>query len=269
MASIFSLTALLLYLGASVTLVRGLLSGVRDTRARQFDLLLAYMAVIAHGLSLAPALLLEQAPNFALGNTLSLIAFLVMLLFLVARIFQPVHALGVMIFPSAFIGVAIAWLTPGPEYAVNLDGAAGLMHMTGAGLAYALLSLALAQAVLLHFYDRRLKNRQTSGIWNSLPPIQTMEQILFQLVYIGFALLSLTLISGALSSGQMFGQAFLFNHHTVLAVLAWVSLVALILGRHFLGWRGQIAILWTGAGFVLLGLGYFGTRFVLEVILKA
>jgi ABC-type uncharacterized transport system permease subunit len=59
----------------------------------------------------------------------------------------------------------------------------------------------------------------------------------------------------------------LFNHHTVLALLAWVSLIILIAGRLAFGWRGRIAILWTGTGFALLALGYFGTRFVVEVML--
>jgi len=53
-----------------------------------------------------------------------------------------------------------------------------------------------------------------------------------------------------------------------LALLAWVSLAGLIAGRRLLGWRGQTAVLWTGAGFTLMALGYFGSRFVLEVLLN-
>ena len=94
-----------------------------------------------------------------------------------------------------------------------------------------------------------------------------MENVLFQMVYLGFALLTLTLLSGALSSGKMFGQALLFNHHTILALLAWISLAVLVLGRLLLGWRGRAAVLWTGLGFFLLATGYFGTRFVLEILL--
>jgi ABC-type uncharacterized transport system permease subunit len=34
------------------------------------------------------------------------------------------------------------------------------------------------------------------------------------------------------------------------------------------GWRGQTAIRWTLIGFVLLLLAYFGSKLVLELILK-
>jgi len=42
----------------------------------------------------------------------------------------------------------------------------------------------------------------------------------------------------------------------------------LLLGRWRLGWRGRSAIHWTLGGFALLLLAYFGTKFVLEVILN-
>ena len=269
MIPIFSLTAMLLYAGAWTALLRSLTRDPAEGRTKRFDILLAYLAVIAHTLVLLPTLLLEAQPNLAIGSTLSLIALIIVVLFLVARWFQPVQGLGILVFPSAFIGVGLGWLLPGPIYASNLEGASGIFHIIGAGLAYALLSLALAQALLLHFYDRNLKQKRGGGLFRSFPPIQTMERILFQMVYLGFTLLTLTLLSGALSSGRMFGQAFLFNHHTILALLAWISLAALVLGRLVLGWRGRTAVLWTGAGFSLLAVGYFGTRFVLEVLLAS
>ena len=269
MIPIFSLTAMLLYAGAWTALLRSLTSDPAEGRTQRFDILLAYLAVIAHTLVLLPTLLLEAQPNLAIGSTLSLIALIIAVLFLVARWFQPVQGLGILIFPSAFVGAGLGWLLPGPLYASNLGGASGIFHIIGAGLAYALLSLALAQALLLHFYDRDLKQKRSGGLFRSFPPIQTMEKILFQLVYLGFTLLSLTLLSGVLSSGQMFGQAFLFNHHTILSLLAWVSLAALVSGRLALGWRGKTAVLWTGAGFFLLAVGYFGTRFVLEILLAS
>jgi ABC-type uncharacterized transport system permease subunit len=267
MTSAFSFTACLLYLMATIVMIRSLrVEPVRGKHAA-VDLLLVYLAVIAHVLSLSPSVLLNETPDLALGTTLSLISLLAMLLFLLARLFQPIHSLGVFIYPAALAGALIGWLAPGPAYASNLGGALGLLHVAGAGLAYALISLAFAQALLVHAYDRSLKHPHTAGNWHSLPPIQTMERVLFQLIYLGFGLLTITLVSGALSADKMFGEAFLFNHHTVLALLAWISLAGLLAGRIFFGWRGRTAVLWTGAGFTLMALGYFGTRFVLEVLL--
>ena len=46
-----------------------------------------------------------------------------------------------------------------------------------------------------------------------------------------------------------------------------LTLAALLVGRHFYGWRGRTALRWTLVGFVLLLLAYVGSRFVLEVVL--
>ncbi|HYN27072.1 MAG TPA: cytochrome c biogenesis protein CcsA, partial [Burkholderiales bacterium] len=60
---------------------------------------------------------------------------------------------------------------------------------------------------------------------------------------------------------------FRLTHHIVLALCAWVVYAILLIGRWRLGWRGRAAIRWTLGGFVLLVLAYFGSKFVLEVLL--
>ena len=64
----------------------------------------------------------------------------------------------------------------------------------------------------------------------SLPPVETMETLLFQLITVGFVLLSITLLSGIGFSNQLFGKAFVFNHHSVLSLLAWCSFATLLGG---------------------------------------
>ena len=59
-----------------------------------------------------------------------------------------------------------------------------------------------------------------------------------------------------------------FNHKTVFGVLSWIIFAALLGGRHVYGWRGRIAVRWTLTGFLMLVLAYFGSRFVLEVVLQ-
>jgi ABC-type uncharacterized transport system permease subunit len=53
----------------------------------------------------------------------------------------------------------------------------------------------------------------------------------------------------------------------VFAILSWLVFGGLLLGRHFRGWRGRTALVWTITGFTLLLLAYLGTQFVLEVLL--
>ncbi|MGD9407447.1 MAG: cytochrome c biogenesis protein CcsA, partial [Gammaproteobacteria bacterium] len=57
-------------------------------------------------------------------------------------------------------------------------------------------------------------------------------------------------------------------HKTVLSIIALLVFGVLLLGRWRFGWRGRKAIHWTLVGYGLLVLGYFGSRFVLEVLLQ-
>ena len=57
-------------------------------------------------------------------------------------------------------------------------------------------------------------------------------------------------------------------HHTVLSSLSWAIYGGLLAGRLWLGWRGASAVRWTIIAFTFLLLGYFGSKFVLEMLLQ-
>lgn len=87
-------------------------------------------------------------------------------------------------------------------------------HFIVANIAYGLLSLAALHAILMHWQDRHL-HRPTHDKANSffakwgqrLPPLMTMEHILFRIIKVGFALLTLTVFSGLFFSQTLFGRA--------------------------------------------------------------
>jgi ABC-type uncharacterized transport system permease subunit len=90
--------------------------------------------------------------------------------------------------------------------------------------------------------------------------------LLFQMIAIGFVLLSLALLSGLLFLEDIFTQHLV--HKTVLSSIAWAVFGILLWGRWRFGWRGRTAIRWTLSGFATLALAYFGSKLVLELLLK-
>ena len=94
-----------------------------------------------------------------------------------------------------------------------------------------------------------------------------METVLFRVIWAGFILLTLTLVSGVVYSEELFGKPAQLTHKTVFGVLSWIIFAALLAGRHVYGWRGRVAVRWTLAGFLTLVLAYLGSKFVLEVLL--
>ena len=128
------------------------------------------------------------------------------------------------------------------------------------------LTLAAVQAAVLALQDHQLKNRHTKGIIQVLPPLQLMEGMLFELLWIGVALLTIAIVSGTIFVEDIFAQSLV--HKTVLTIAAWLLFSALLWGHYRLGWRSHTAVRLTLLGFVLLMLAFFGSKLVLELILE-
>ena len=269
MTDSLNILAVIAYVAATALTIRSMgptrTQGTTELKALRLVLV---VGLFLHGSALATVLGIGDSPNLALGTTVSSVAWLIVMLFLVSSLRAPLTSLGILILPTAAIATLVGWLYPGTLHAPALGSIAAKSHLLIAALSYGLLSLAVAQSILLFFLDRLIRNKHPAGFWLSLPPMETMEQILFRLIVSGFTLLTVTLISGMVFSDRLLGQPFVLNHHVTLAVLAWLSFAVLLGGHRLFGWRGRTAVNWTLASFIILALGYFGTRFILEVLLS-
>ncbi|MDH3637219.1 MAG: cytochrome c biogenesis protein CcsA [Gammaproteobacteria bacterium] len=267
--TLLSLTAAALYISAGGLLARNLLATASSSRREHGDLILALatIGVIVHAGTLYSSTLNAGVLELGFTNAASLIAWVVAFLFLAAVFMTPIINLGTFVLPIAALAVLAAWWWPGSEDVRPQSATFGL-HIAISVLAYAFLALAMFQAILLWIQERHLHTRHPARLLAMLPPMQTMETLLLQLIVVGYTLLSITLITGLFFSKQIFGSPLMFNHHTVLSVLAWVIFGTFLIGHWRLGWRGRSAVRWTIGGFVVLGLAYFGTKFVFEFILE-
>ena len=142
------------------------------------------------------------------------------------------------------------------------------LHLVFGMLAYSLFTVAMLHALLIAKVERRLHGAPgLGGPLAQLPPLLTLERLVFMLIGAAFAVLTVTLVIGIAYSEAFFGRALRFEHKTVFVILSWLIFGLLLAGRWRYGWRGRTALRWTLAGFVLLMLGYPGSRFVLEVLL--
>lgn len=203
-------------------------------------------------------LLTEQGLNFSLSAMIILIGAIVTALFLAGCTQLPILRLGLIILPVNIIclSFALAWQSE-PLY-LTTQSKAMVAHILIAILAYSLISLATIQVMLYAYQERQLKARKEPSLLLALPPLQTMETLFFKLLTVGFIMLSLTLMTGVLFSEQF------FNHHIVLTVAAWCLFAYLLFQHYRHGLRGSQAVKLTIIGFVLIQLGYFGTKLVLE-----
>lgn len=224
-------------------------------------------ALACHGVTLVQEVFPDDGMRFGFSVALSLILWLAIALYWVESLYARMDGLQMLGLPFAALCVLLPPVFPGQHLLANAGSPVFRAHFLMAMLAYSLFTLAALHAVLMAIAERRLHRGRLTPLFAGLPPLLTMEALLFRLIHIAFLLLTLTLASGIIFSETLFGKALAFNHKTVFAIISWVIFAHLLAGRHFRGWRGRIALRWTLAGFVALLLAYVGSRFVLEVIL--
>ena len=267
---ITGVVAILLYLSAGGLLTRRLAlaaagRGGESHAARGLALLTALLAVAAHAVLLYNRMFTPEGLDMGFFNALSLAGWLVCALIVALAWRQPVENLGIAVLPLAALALLLQLLSN--EASPHLVGANSpiQVHIILSILAYGAFSIAALQAVLLAVQDRKLRAHRPGGLIRALPPLRTMEALLFQMLAVGFALLSLALLSGALFLEDLFAQH--LAHKTALSLTAWGVFAVLLWGRWRFGWRGRTAIRWTLGGFGALLLAYFGAKFVLELVL--
>jgi ABC-type uncharacterized transport system permease subunit len=205
--------------------------------------------------------------RFGFAQALSVMMFLGVALYWIESLFYSLEGMQPLLLPLAAAAVPLPALFPGlASSGAHAQAPEFRLHLALAMVAYSLFVIALLHAALMAVVERRL-HRKHAGFFANLPPLLTLEQLLFRVIAAAFVFLSLTLITGIAFSEELFGRALRFDHKTVFAVLSWLTFGLLLAGRWLYGWRGRTAVRWTLAGFLLLLFAYVGSRFVLEVLL--
>ncbi|RCX29817.1 cytochrome C assembly family protein [Thioalbus denitrificans] len=224
------------------------------------------LAAVLHGLLLYHWIHVGMDRDLSFFNVASLLAWIMTILVLLGSLRMPMENVGIAILPLAAVTIITALLFPMHHIVHDIRSPDLLSHILISILAYSLLTIAALQALLLALQHRHLRNRQPGGFVRALPPLQTMETLLFQMIWAGFILLGLSLVTGVLYIDDIFAQHLV--HKTVLSIIAWLVFAVLLWGRYRFGWRGRTAVRWTLWGFGFLALAYFGSKLVLELILQ-
>lgn len=262
-ATLAGLAAALLYTVASVLLGRQLAR--RETLRPPVIQALGGLALPLHLISVHTLIYQPSGINLGLLPVISLEGWLIAALAIGMSLYKPVISITLVAFPLAVLGLLLSLFLPSPYTPLTRLSPGAESHILLSILAYSVLTIAAAQAILVAVQNKHLR-KHTRGLLHALPPLQTMESLLFSLIGTGFVLLSLAILSGFLTLNDLFAQH--LAHKTVLTLAAWGVFAVLLAGRHWLGWRGPTAIRFTLWGFGLLLLGFYGSKLVLELILN-
>ncbi|MCQ9617420.1 cytochrome c biogenesis protein CcsA [Paenalcaligenes niemegkensis] len=273
---VFHLLAALAYIVLTIMLWRPITQGSQQPVLSGPSRIALLAAIVVHGAGLLLTIILPQGLHLGWALALSAAIWLGMVVFWFESLFLRLDSLLLILLPASTLVSLAAVLFPQGAIVHHGDSEWLRAHLLVAMAAYGLITVAALHAILMTALDRQLhhpaQQEEDPGIFyralDVMPPLLVQEELLFRLVRIGFAVLTLTVLSGIAVSLHIDGRFLPLDHKTVFTLLSWFTLGALLLGRRMRGWRGKVALRWTLVGFAFLLLSYSGTRFVLDVILQ-
>lgn len=272
---VFHLLAALAYAVLAISLWRPLSKGGSQVATGKIRRVCLAGAIVLHGIALAQAMLPQHSLHLGWALALSAAIWLGMVIFWFEHLLMRIDGLLLILLPAAALAALLGAVFPYGHIVAHANNEWLRIHLIIALTAYGLITVAALQAMLMTALDRQLhrpieqeSNRSTLGrALDTMPPLLLQETLLFRLIWIGFSILTLTIITGAVVSMRLSSELAPIDHKTVFTLLSWFTFGILLLGRYRRGWRGRTALRWTLVGFAFLLLSYSGSRFVLDVIL--
>lgn len=222
------------------------------------------VALVSHAAVLQAMILAPEGLTLSIGNTASFIGLLLALTGLFIALEPTLRGMGAgLLLLAGLASVPTGWpetVPGGPVMAWQHQA-----HVLISLFAYGLLTVGAIVAVFALVQDRRLRARKLTPANQLFAPLESTEKLLYGIAAAGFFTLLLAVFSGFLFVDNLFAQHLV--HKTSLSLLALVLFGILLGGRWFAGWRGRRAVALYLWGFAMLGLAYFGSRFILEQIL--
>lgn len=208
----------------------------------------------------------DQSLNLSMFNSASLFTGVIVISLLILGIHKPLHIILLAIYPLAIASLLGSLIANSTVYNYTPQDNGIFAHIALSVIAYCVLSIAAVQAVLIYAQNNNLKKKNQTILMRNLPPLLVMEKLLFEMLWSGTVLLGLAVIAGFIFVDNLFAQH--LAHKSFFSILSLGVFSTLLYGRYHYGWRGIQASKLTLIGAILLMLGFFGSKFVLEWILN-
>lgn len=253
------------YLSAMILLYVAVAQG--SGQKRTFAAVFTLSGVLLHASAQAQHWLIPASPQISLLNVWSLCALVTVAIPLATLpMRRNLFDASLVVLPLAVLILVAEITLAAPSLEITQGSMDITVHIITSVIAFGILSIAGVYAMFVALIDFMLRQHRYNKLVQALPALDTLEELLFHLIKIGFVILTISLITGLIFIDDLFAQH--LAHKTLLSIFAWLVFALLLWGRWKLGWRGRVAVRMTLAGVVLLLLSYFGSKLILEVFLQ-
>jgi len=226
---------------------------------------LLYVGIAIHTFGLL-AMILETGylPIKNLYETLVLLSWTIIAIYILVEYLYKIKILGAFILP--FNSLLLLYTNFLPNKVDNLPvGMRGIwlsIHTSVIFISYGVFTLAFCVSLLYLIQEHQLKEKKTSVFYYRLPPLGKLDSLSYRLVMLGFPLLTIGILTGALWSGQILGTYWEWNSKQIWITLVWLIYAVYLHNRYSDIWRGKKSAYITVLGFLTILFTYLGLNFI-------
>ena len=257
--------SLTFYFAATIVSVVELFKGSKTTS--NFILVFAVGGFALHTATIiARYAIAGHLPITSLHEASSFFAWCIVLIFFFLEYRYRVDLLGPFTMPVVFVLMLSSSILPReikPLSPVLQSYWLGI-HTFLAFLGDAAFATAFGVGIMYLIQEHHLKTKRLGGLFQRLPNLQILDEINYKLITLGFPLLTLAIITGALWAESAWGSYWSWDPKEVWSLITWFIYALVLHVRLTVGWRGKKAAILSIIGFCIVLFTFFGVNLLLE-----
>ncbi|MBI3603208.1 MAG: cytochrome c biogenesis protein CcsA [Nitrospirae bacterium] len=257
MPVVFFMATMVLYLVGTAFFLAYLLR--RSEALSKVSLIVTGIGFLAHTIALLTKMMgADHAPLTSVHEAMSFFSWALVLVFLIVEVRHRIPVLGSFILPLALISLISAAALPKEVPTLEPVLKTVWLHVTLSVLGTVGFAVAFVAGLMYLIQDGLLKSKRFNVLYAKLPPLDFLDRLNQQSIVMGFPLLTLGIIAGALSAEFARGSYLNWNPEQLWALVTWVFYFVVLLGRLTVGWRAKRAAYLTIIGFAGVILTFIG-----------
>ena len=207
-----------------------------------------------------------HAPFSNLYESLIFFAWTLMFLYMIVEWRTRNRTFGTFVTPLAFLAMAYASFSPSISSHIQplipaLKSNWLISHVITCFFGYAAFGVSLALSLM--YLLKRLDARGQKNIFLKLiPPEGILDDLNYQMIVIGFLMLTLGIITGSVWAHSAWGSYWSWDPKETWSLITWLIYAAVIHSRMVRGWKGKKIAILSMVGFACVLFTYFGVNYL-------
>jgi cytochrome c-type biogenesis protein CcsB len=257
--------ALTFYFIATISGIIEIFRGKKDTS--NVSLYLSLIGFIFHTANIIMRYIEGgHIPVTSMHEATSFFSWSILILFFIHEFRYKLRLLSSFIMPIVFLLMFSSSIFPREIKALSpvLQSYWFVIHVILAFLGDAAFAMACGIGIMYLLQERNVKSKHLTMLFQKLPSLQTLDEINYHLITLGFPLLTLAMITGVIWANSAWGTYWRWDPKEVWSLITWLIYAIVLHLRLTVGWRGKKAAILSIVGFIIVIFAFFGVALILK-----